>query len=591
MKTILLSEIIKNQAIINVGCVGHVSNGKSTLVKQMTGIKTQKFKSEKERNCTINIGYGNCKIFYSKETNEYKFKGSKVSVEKDSKNNDMTLIHHISFVDCPGHENYMSNMLCGTSVIDMAFLVEAANAKTVPQPQTLEHCIVVQQANISEVVIIQNKCDLVKREELHINKRQIDDFIEDYIGEDIKVIPLIAQTGQNIEYVGEYLANNLNNYSKDINLPLIINIIRTFDINNVNTKGSDLLGGVLGGSIVQGILNCNDIIQISPGICKKIDNAWIVEPIFTKVSSICSEKNKMDFAIAGGLIGIGTLIDPAYTKGNNLIGHIISHPGGHLDIASSITIKYKSFRKVSKENKVLNKGEVIKIGILCKQVTGVIYKWNKQEKKIKIKLAYPCCVNDQAISIMKKIEGAYKIFSIGNLIKKECVFIDIPIPNKYIMPNSAEYILKNDIIKTIDNKSHDYDSMVENLNYKYNANKSINIPTPYFTRTRNGALQILHNYANILESINNNKDVISIRMLIERDIETDLICSIGTNEKNALLVHSKVKNTAIHNTLLKLINKYRCCQVCSGYQTYLIKSDRQIQTSCEDCKSINSIIK
>jgi len=351
------------------------------------------------------------------------------------------------------------------------------------------------------------------------------------------------------------------------------------------------LGGVLGGSIVQGILNCNDIIQISPGICKKIDNAWIVEPIFTKVSSICSEKNKMDFAIAGGLIGIGTLIDPAYTKGNNLIGHIISHPGGHLDIASSITIKYKSFRKVSKENKVLNKGEVIKIGILCKQVTGVIYKWNKQEKKIKIKLAYPCCVNDQAISIMKKIEGAYKIFSIGNLIKKECVFIDIPIPNKYIMPNSAEYILKNDIIKTIDNKSHDYDSMVENLNYKYNANKSINIPTPYFTRTRNGALQILHNYANILESINNNKDVISIRMLIERDIETDLICSIGTNEKNALLVHSKVKNTAIHNTLLKLINKYRCCQVCSGYQTYLIKSDRQIQTSCEDCKSINSIIK
>ena len=85
-----------------MGCVGHVSNGKSTLVKQMTGIKTQKFKSEKERNCTINIGYGNCKIFYSKKTDEYKFTGS-VESELDSQNNEMTLIHHISFVDCPGH--------------------------------------------------------------------------------------------------------------------------------------------------------------------------------------------------------------------------------------------------------------------------------------------------------------------------------------------------------------------------------------------------------------------------------------------------------------------------------------------------------
>ena len=56
IKTIYLSDIIKKQAVLNVGCIGHVSNGKSTLVRQITGIKTQKFKSEKERNCTINVG-------------------------------------------------------------------------------------------------------------------------------------------------------------------------------------------------------------------------------------------------------------------------------------------------------------------------------------------------------------------------------------------------------------------------------------------------------------------------------------------------------------------------------------------------------
>ena len=63
MKTIFYLKLLKIRQLI-VGCVGHVSNGKSTLVRQMTGIKTQKFKSEKERNCTINIGYGNCKIYY-----------------------------------------------------------------------------------------------------------------------------------------------------------------------------------------------------------------------------------------------------------------------------------------------------------------------------------------------------------------------------------------------------------------------------------------------------------------------------------------------------------------------------------------------
>jgi len=148
IKTLKLSEIIQNQAVLNAGCIGHVSNGKSTLVRQMTGIKTQKFKSEKERNCTINVGYGNCKIFYNEESDEYKFTGSDKLEEIDSKGNKMNLIHHISFVDCPGHENYMSNMLCGASVIDMAFLVEAANAKVVPQPQTLEHFIAIQHTDV-----------------------------------------------------------------------------------------------------------------------------------------------------------------------------------------------------------------------------------------------------------------------------------------------------------------------------------------------------------------------------------------------------------------------------------------------------------
>ena len=303
IKTLNLSTIIKNQAVLNVGCIGHVSNGKSTLVKQMTGIKTQKFKSEKERNCTINVGYGNCKIFYNEESEEYKFTGSAVESETDSHGNDMKLIHHISFVDCPGHENYMSNMLCGASVIDMAFLLEAANAQKVPQPQTLEHFIAIQHTNINDVVVIQNKCDLVKKEQILTNKSQIEDFVDEITDEELPIIPIVAQTGNNIEFVGKYLSNKLVSYDKDINLPLQINIIRTFDVNKNNIPISKFKGGVLGGSVIQGILNKDDIIQISPGICQKDHTGkWQSTPLFTRVKSINSERNSMNMLYQVGLL-------------------------------------------------------------------------------------------------------------------------------------------------------------------------------------------------------------------------------------------------------------------------------------------------
>ena len=184
-------------------------------------------------------------------------------------NADYKLIHHISFVDCPGHKSYMSNMLSGTSVIDTAFLVEAANAEEIPQPQTLEHLVAIQNTNIEDVVVIQNKCDLVNKEDLVTNKKKIDRFIEDYLENTIPVIPVIAQTGSNINYVGKYLANNLTKYNKDLNQNLQINVIRTFDINKPQTPIEKIEGGVLGGTAIKGILNIGDIVQISPGICNK----------------------------------------------------------------------------------------------------------------------------------------------------------------------------------------------------------------------------------------------------------------------------------------------------------------------------------
>lgn len=584
IKTLKLSEIIQNQAVLNAGCIGHVSNGKSTLVRQMTGIKTQKFKSEKERNCTINVGYGNCKIFYNEESDEYKFTGSDKFEEIDSKGNKMRLIHHISFVDCPGHENYMSNMLCGASVIDMAFLVEAANAKVVPQPQTLEHFIAIQHTDVEDIVIIQNKCDLVKKESILTNKSQIEDFVDDIIDNELPIIPLIAQNGDNIEYVGQYLSNKLVNYDKDINLPLQINIIRTFDVNKPNIPMDKLIGGVLGGSIIQGLLNKDQIIQISPGICSRNkDNSWKVEPLFTKVNSINSEKNSMSYAIPGGLIGVGTTLDPAYTKGNKLTGQIITNPGKHLPIVSLITIKYSSFRRVSKISKSLSKNEVVKVGIISNHMSATVIDWDKKKKLIKLQLAIPACINDSVVSIMKKIDKTYKIFSVGKVVEHDD--IKVKVPDEYIVEDKYKYEIINDVSKTKDIVCLDYDSMLDKLSNKLVKKVKLKLPNPIITKTKNGRQQIVNNFGDIVKILKNEKDEQDFTTIFEKEIANQLSCSVNKNDKQSLLIHGKVKNTAIGNSIMKALCKIRKCPTCNGFNTFLNKTGRNIMMSCIECKS------
>ena len=584
VKVLNLSDIIKNQAIINVGCIGHVSNGKSTLVRQMTGIKTQKFRSEQEKNITINLGYANCKIFYSDETQEYKYCSSRVENVKDSAGNEMSLIHHISFVDCPGHESYMSNMLSGTSVIDMAFLVEAANAKEVPQPQTMEHLVAIQNTNIEDIVIIQNKCDLVDRESLITNKNQIDIFIDDFLDKEIPVIPLIAQTGSNTEYVGKYLANNLTDYDKDINQNLQINIIRTFDINKPKESVSSMNGGVLGGTIVSGILRVGDIVQISPGVCnKQSDGGWVVNPLYTTVNSIHSEKSKMEYAIPGGLLGIGTDIDPSFCKSNNLVGQIVTHPNENLDIAYEIELDYKVFRRIDKEHRKISVGEILKLGILAKNVQGVVAKSNK--KRIWIKLGLPVCINNQSISIMKKINESYKLFGIGSITNSK----NAEVVQVYDNVEKPEYKIVNDL-KRDDIECFNYEEMIDSLNHTSVKKEVLRMPKPMICKSSNRLQQIIMNYSDIMKSQVNARDDMEFKPLFEKSFSERLICQVSVNGAGQLIVNDRKSDKhKVERILISTIVKYRKCIVCGGYKTFLTKEDRLIKINCEMCQSASTV--
>merc|ERR1711939_642867 len=180
--TPLTAEIIARQATINIGTIGHVAHGKSTVVKAISGVQTVRFKNELERNITIKLGYANAKIY--KCTNPecprpscYKSCGSNTQDEPPCPHcsGNMELLRHVSFVDCPGHDILMATMLNGAAVMDAAFLLVAGN-EPCPQPQTSEHLAAVEIMQLRQILILQNKIDLVKEDQALAQQQDIKRF-------------------------------------------------------------------------------------------------------------------------------------------------------------------------------------------------------------------------------------------------------------------------------------------------------------------------------------------------------------------------------------------------------------------------------
>ena len=153
---------ISRQATINIGTIGHVAHGKSTVVKAISGVQTVRFKNELERNITIKLGYANAKIYKGDPKGEkggfYTSRGSNHADEfVDSVTGvNFRLRRHVSFVDCPGHDILMATMLNGAAVMDAALLLVAGN-EICPQPQTSEHLAAVEIMRLNHIIILQNK--------------------------------------------------------------------------------------------------------------------------------------------------------------------------------------------------------------------------------------------------------------------------------------------------------------------------------------------------------------------------------------------------------------------------------------------------
>ncbi len=396
---------IENLESINVGIVGHIDHGKTTLLKQLTGKWADRHSEELKRGITIKLGYADCII---KEDN------GKYNLEKGKP------IKYVSFVDAPGHEMLMATMLSGAAMIDAAILVVAANEGV--RPQTIEHLMSLQVKGVKNIVVVQNKIDLVSKEEAKENYGKIKDFLKGTIAEKSPIIPCSVLQGVNTDKVLEALAN-VESRDFDEDKSPVFDIARSFDINKPSSKISDLNGGVLGGALKQGRLKEGDEIEIKPGLTIEEENKINYKTLKTKVLSLYKGYNKISEARPGGSVAIETDLDPITTKADKLSGCVAGLKEELPEIKHRIWIEFDLFEKISgtekhqeingiktAENLLLSVGTATTVGT----VTRV--KDNKAEINLRIPIVP---FEDHSIGIARNIDSHWRLIGLGYIVDEE----------------------------------------------------------------------------------------------------------------------------------------------------------------------------
>ncbi|KAH6554527.1 hypothetical protein KP509_1Z328000 [Ceratopteris richardii] len=258
----------------------------------------------------------------------------------------MKLLRHVSFVDCPGHDILMATMLNGAAIMDGALLLIAGN-ESCPQPQTSEHLAAVEIMRLKHIIILQNKIDLVQ-ESVALNQHEaIQKFIEGTIAGGAPIVPISAQLKYNIDVVCEYIVNKIPIPERNFVDPPNMIIIRSFDVNKPGAEVDDIKGGVAGGSILKGVLRVGQKIEVRPGIVVKDEKNNIkCTPIFSRIISLYAEQNELQFAVPGGLIGVGTTVDPTLTRADRLVGQVLGECGVLPEVYLELEINFFLLRRL-----------------------------------------------------------------------------------------------------------------------------------------------------------------------------------------------------------------------------------------------------
>jgi selenocysteine-specific elongation factor len=211
-----------------VGTAGHIDHGKSALVKALTGIDPDRLKEEKERGLTIDLGFAHMEL------------------------PDGTLV---SFVDVPGHERFVKNMLAGAAGMDIVILVIDATESIMPQ--TREHFDIMRLLGISRGIIAITKVDIADEEMIEIVEAEIEDLVKDTFLESAPVVRVSSKTGEGLDEIRKFIGEAVEQQKQKDERGLF-----RFPIDRVFTmKG---FGTVVTGTVFSGSLTEDEAVQVLP---------------------------------------------------------------------------------------------------------------------------------------------------------------------------------------------------------------------------------------------------------------------------------------------------------------------------------------
>ncbi len=411
-----MARTLPSQPTVNIGLVGHVDHGKTTLTQALSGVWTDTHSEERRRGISIKLGYADT-AFYKTDSGQYYATGRRPEGGKDI---DSELQRVVSFVDAPGHETLMAIMITGASIMDGAMLMVAAN-ETCPQPQTREHLMALEIAGIKNIVIVQNKIDLVTKERAMESYKEIKEFLEGTIAQNAPVIPVSAHHDVNLDILIEAIEQTIPTPNRQEDERAIMHIARSFDVNRPGTRPAKLTGGVIGGSIVEGAFREGDEIIIGPG--RKIEQGnkprW--EPIETTITSMQGGGGKRDVMMAGGLCGLGTLLDPSITTADNLSGQVLAKKGELPTIRTecSITVELMD-TMVSGDGEGADKiyplrnNEMLMVNVATSTSVGVVK--GAEKGKATLHLRLPICADEgQRVSLSRRVGARWRLIGHGTI--------------------------------------------------------------------------------------------------------------------------------------------------------------------------------
>ena len=274
----MVKDIEKEQPAVSIGFIGHVDHGKTTLTERLSGKWTDTHSEEIKKGITIRLGYADA-VFRKCS----KCRGTKAyTVKKECPHckSKTQPLRKVSFIDAPGHESLMATMLSGSAIMDGALLLIAAN-EDCPQPQTREHLTALEIIGIKNVVVVQNKIDLVDEKAAIKNYKEIKAFLKKTSYKNAPIVPVSAQHSVNIDALIEAIEKTIKTPKRDPQKEPLMFVARSFDINKPGAEIKGIKGGVLGGSLKQGKLKVGDEIEIRPGFSFEEHNKKVWKPIIT----------------------------------------------------------------------------------------------------------------------------------------------------------------------------------------------------------------------------------------------------------------------------------------------------------------------